>query len=500
MRSQCLCLIVPFLFSVACGETPAPVEAGSTAEKERLPNIVILLPDDLGHDDVSFESGDIATPNIDRIAKEGVTLERFYSAPVCSPTRAGLMTGRYPIRFGLMRAVIPPWRDYGMDTSEVTLPEVLAKAGYEHRGIFGKWHLGHTSIRYHPMRRGFTEFVGHLNGGIAYFSHLRNGELDWRHDYETVEEEGYATDLTAEYAVRFINAHADDTTPFLCYVPFNAPHGPIEAKEEDLPLYADLPALEEPRSWEESTAGRPLPPVESRRDTRRVIGSAVHALDVGIGRILQALEDNGIADNTLVLFFSDNGGSVAVSDNGAFRGAKGSVFEGGIRVAAAARWPEGKITGGGTISTPMTYIDVLPTLMAIAGISDHGGKALDGTDVSKVLDGSNPTLDRDLYSFIAQLDPEREQVAVLEPEWKLVTIGQPLTRPGSAETSRKLLFRIDEDPYEEHDLAAENPEQVARLLEKAIAFRSLQPPNPVPPFRVGQEGFKPPPRWQYPDS
>ena len=498
-RLACFAVLAACL--IACGRSAPPANTASsdtTPGNSSLPNIVLIVADDLGRHDVSFEGVDIATPNIDRIADEGVTLDRFYAAPVCSPTRAGLMTGRYPIRFGLMRAVILPWRDYGLDVTEVTLPEVLAKAGYEHRGIFGKWHLGHFEKRWHPLRRGFTEFVGHLNGGIEYFTHEREGELDWMHDYETVDEEGYTTDLTAEYAVRFIDAHAGDAAPFLSYVPFNAPHGPVEAKDEDMPLYADLPALEPPRGWEESTAGRPLADADSRRETRRIIAAMVHALDVGVGRILQALEDNGIARDTLVLFFSDNGGSVGVSDNGPFRGAKGSVFEGGIRVAAAARWPGGNIGGGRQVSTPVTYVDVLPTLMAIAGIAEHGGKPLDGTNVLDVLTGDDPTLDRDLYSFIAQLDPEREQVAVFEPEWKLVVVGPPLTRPGAAEVSRKMLFRIGEDAHEEHDLAAEHPEVVSRLLEKAVAFRELQPPNPVAPFDEGREGFRPPPNWQFP--
>ena len=154
-------MVAAALLVGACADSSTPAVPGSAS----LPNIVLIVPDDLGRHDVSFHGGEIATPNIDRIAAEGVCLERFYSAPVCSPTRAGLMTGRYPIRFGLMRAVIAPWRDYGMDTSEVTLPEVLARAGYDHRGIFGKWHLGHFDRKYHPLRRGFTEFVGHNHGG-----------------------------------------------------------------------------------------------------------------------------------------------------------------------------------------------------------------------------------------------------------------------------------------------------------------------------------------------
>ena len=463
-----------------------------------LPNIVLIVPDDLGRHDVSFLGGDIATPNIDRIAREGTALTRFYTAPVCSPTRAGLMTGRYPIRFGLMRAVVAPWRDYGLDVTEVTLAEVLAQAGYEHRGIFGKWHLGHFERRWHPLRRGFTEFVGH-NTAVDYFTHEREGERDWSHDYAPVREEGYVTDLLAEYAAAFIDEHAGDDAPFFCYVPFSAPHSPLQAKEEDLPAYAHLDAIDSPRNWEEATAGRPLPAVERRREGRRMHAAMVHALDQGVGRVLRALDENGIADETLVLFFSDNGGSVGIGDNGALRGSKGTVYEGGIRVAAAARWPDGGIAGGGEVSEPLAYVDVLPTLMRVAGIAEHGGKALDGRDVLDALTGNAQVLERDVYAFIAQLDPEREQVSVTEPGWKLVVLGPPLTRPGAAAASTKQLFRIEEDLLEETDLADGHPEVVARLLEKAVAFRLLQPPNPVAPFFEGYEGFRPPPDWQFPE-
>ena len=214
------------------------------------------------------------------------------------------MTGRYPIRYGLMRDVISPWQDFGLDTAEVTLPEVLARAGYEHRAVFGKWHLGHISRKYHPLRRGFTEFVGH-NTSIDYFTKERFGERDWFHGYEPASEEGYVTDLVAEHAVRFIDRHASGEAPFFLYVPFNAAHSPLQAKEEDLPRYADLEAPEPPRGWEEITAGHPLAPEERRRESRRVHAAMVHSLDEGVGRILRALDERGIAENTLVLFFSD---------------------------------------------------------------------------------------------------------------------------------------------------------------------------------------------------
>lgn len=476
----------------ACAAPPPP-EPG-------LPHIVLIVPDDLGRHDVSFHGGEIATPNIDRIAAEGVLIERFYTAPICSPTRAGLMTGRYPIRYGLMRDVISPWQDFGLDTAEVTLPEVLARAGYEHRAVFGKWHLGHISRKYHPLRRGFTEFVGH-NTSIDYFTKERFGERDWFHGYEPASEEGYVTDLVAEHAVRFIDRHAGGEAPFFLYVPFNAAHSPLQAKEEDLPRYADLEAPQPPRGWEEITAGYPLAPEERRRESRRVHAAMVHSLDEGVGRILRALDERGIAENTLVLFFSDNGGGLGTGDNGPYRGAKSTVFEGGTRVAAAARWPAGGIAGGVRVKAPVAYIDILPTLMGVAGVGDHGGKQLDGRNVRDVLaaeDLDGPA--RDLYSFVGQKNPAREQVSVISGDWKLVVIGPALHLPGSAEASEQLLYRIEEDPFEERDLAANHPDVAADLFDKAREFRALQPPNPVGSFGLGMEGFEPPPNWQFPDT
>ena len=160
------------------------------------PNILILLADDLGYADVGFNGGKtIPTPNLDRLAATGVNLTDFRACPMCSPTRAGLLTGRWPARFGLMRAVITPWSAYGLPVEEATLPQLLATAGYERRGITGKWHLGHSRQAFHPLARGFTSFIGCYNGAIDYFTHEREGEVDWHHDARTVREEGYATDL-----------------------------------------------------------------------------------------------------------------------------------------------------------------------------------------------------------------------------------------------------------------------------------------------------------------
>jgi len=282
------------------------------------PNIVIVVADDLGWNDVGYHGSEIRTPRLDSLAREGVEFDRFYVCPICTPTRAGLMTGRYPHRFGLRDTVIPPWRDYGLSTDEACLPELLAEAGYKRRACIGKWHLGHSRRAYHPLSRGFTSFYGHYNGALDYFTHLREGELDWHRGFEASRDEGYSTTLLADEAVRFIEA-SDDAAPFLLYLPFNAPHAPLQAEPTALAEYG---ATNKPG-----------------RDAQRPTFSAmVTSLDTAIGRVLDSLEERGFTDNTLVWFFSDNGGEVKQGGNNKpLRGAKHTVWEGGVRVPAIVR-------------------------------------------------------------------------------------------------------------------------------------------------------------------
>ncbi|MFV1996297.1 MAG: sulfatase-like hydrolase/transferase, partial [Verrucomicrobiales bacterium] len=428
--------------------------------EESKPNIVILLADDLGWADVGFHGSPIATPNIDSIAREGTVLDRFYVCPVCTPTRAGLMTGRYPIRFGLMRAVLPPWRKFALAQDEVLMPEILAKAGYEHRGMFGKWHLGHGHIRDTPTRRGFTEFLGHYNGNIDYFTHQREGELDWHRNEEPDHSEGYSTDLIAAAAARFITEHAGDG-PFLCYVPFNAPHSPFQAKDEDIESYRDLPELPGARAGKEKK--------------RPVYAAMVTSMDEGIGRILQAIDEAGIAANTLVWFMSDNGGTGDAGDNRPLRGKKGQVFEGGIRVPAAVRWP-GRVEPGETINSPLAYIDVLPTLMNIVGLSESGGKPLDGIDMLDVLTRKQSRIDRDLFDYTGQKGEDREEICLITPKWKLVVRGPNIINQDLDDSKREtLLFHIDWDRDEKTNLAAEHPERVEEMYRRLLEFLALQP-------------------------
>jgi arylsulfatase A-like enzyme len=291
----------------------------TTAEpRAERPNIVILLADDLGWADLGYHGAKIDTPNIDRLAREGVRLENFHTSPLCSPTRAGLMTGRWPIRYGMGESVITPWRRWGLPTTEHTLADLLAKGGYPRRGVFGKWHLGHYEKRFLPLNRGFTRFYGHYNGYVDYFTHEREGELDWHLDFATSRDAGYSTDLTGREAARFI-AETPSEEPFFLYVPFNAPHLPLQAKEQDIAKYDRV-----------------------QDEGRRTYAAMVDSMDQAIGKILAAVDAKGVAENTFVLFFSDNGAVSRYGDNGPWRSGKGTVSR---RPPSRGAWTSGRGTG-----------------------------------------------------------------------------------------------------------------------------------------------------------
>ncbi|GAA4436420.1 sulfatase-like hydrolase/transferase [Bremerella cremea] len=446
--------------------------------------MVVLLADDMGWNSVGYHNAEFQTPNIDSIAADGMTLNRFYVAPMCSPTRAGLMTGRYPIRFGCARAVIPPYRDFGLPTSEVTLPEMLATLGYENRGIFGKWHLGHRRAKWHPLAQGFTHFHGHYNGAIDYFELSRDGVRDWHVGYETSDQQGYATDLIAETAAEWIVESAKADAPYFCYVPFNAPHSPYQAPDDAIAQYGNLPDA------------------QGRNEKQREIYKAmIGRMDEGVGRILKAIELTGEADNTMVWFFSDNGGVGNLRGiNQPLKGSKLTVFEGGTRVPACVRWPA-KIKAGQSCDVVCGYIDLLPTLVAIAGGKSQSltDKPLDGINLvpdwtSTSADGS----ERAWFSYHGQSGPDSEQLAIIQNGWKLIVNGPQLTdikqlKDGSHQVR---LFHLDQDLNETSNLVKEKPKKVNQLARQLIEHRALQPADAVPPYGVGSAGFVPPPLWK----
>ena len=442
--------------------------AGVNADR---PNIVLIVADDLGYGDVGFHGSDIQTPHLDHLAATGVSLEQFYVAPMCSPTRAGLMTGRYPLRFGLMRAVIPPQRDFGLDPTETLLPEFLSDAGYTHRGIFGKWHLGHAQQRWRPTSQGFTTFEGCLNGAVDYFTQDREGERDWHLNDTTNPRSGYTTDLIGDAAVEFIES-IPSHEPYFAYVPFTAPHSPFQAKPEDIAKYPHRP-----------------------KGKSRTFAAMVDSMDQAIGRILKSVEARGDADNTIVLFMSDNGGVNNVGDNGDQRGAKLTIYQGGIRVAAVARWPVGNIDGGRISNTRMGYIDILPTFLAAIGHEPSLSNTLDGVNALAAIRENSPLPDRAWLTYLDQNDDARESFALNHDDYKLL-IQRDAADASKSRPALVELFKISADPTESTNLADSDPETLHELNTALENLMQLKSDHQISRFRVGREGFVAPKNWK----
>lgn len=458
------------------------------------PNIVVLLADDLGWNDVGYHGARIETPNIDRLAQEGVELDRFYSQPTCTPTRTALMTGRSPLRSGLAFGVARPWDYFGVPRSEHLLSESLKAEGYQ-TAIVGKWHLGHAHVLHTPRRRGFDHFYGHLLGAIDYYEHSRFGGVDWQRNGETLREEGYTTDLLAEEAVRWIRER-DPGKPLFLYVPFNAPHSPMQAPEALVLRYAELssdPNLRAHQDFIAGVAARLGSSLEaaagildpSGEAPRAVFAGMVHSLDLAIGTILAALDEAGIAEDTIVLFFSDNGGHLALgASNVPLRGEKATVFEGGIRVPASIRWPAG-LEGGRKVEQTLTALDVFPTLLAAAGVESRGELPLDGVDRWPQIQGAQPVAPGEIFFGVNGVLGRQE--ALRYDRYKLIrTLGFEGDAP------QLMLFDVETDPLEQEDLAKLQPERVADLVGRLERWVDLDAPGATQGVHWPHPGWIPP--------
>ncbi|HMC12310.1 MAG TPA: arylsulfatase, partial [Pirellulaceae bacterium] len=357
------------------------------------PNIVFFLIDDLGWSDVGFHGSEIKTPSIDKLAAAGTRLEAFYVQPVCSPTRAALMTGRYPMRHGLQVGVVRPWAQYGLPLEERTLPQALQEAGY-FTAICGKWHLGHFQRAYLPTNRCFSHQYGHYNGALDYFTHERDGGFDWHRNDQVCRDEGYTTTLLGNEAVRLIEEQ-DSAKPLFLYVPFNAPHSPLQAPQEYLDCY---------RSIQDAK--------------RQKYAAMVSCVDDQIGRVSAAIEKKGLSKNTLFVFSSDNGGPLqSGATNGPLRASKGTLYEGGTRVSAFATWP-GKIEAGKIVNEPLHMVDWYPTLLALAGASREQKLPLDGRDAWPTITAGKPSPHEEIL-----INTTPGNGAIRVGHWKLVVNG-----------------------------------------------------------------------------
>lgn len=434
------------------------------------PNVVILLADDLGWADVGYHGGPIETPSIDRLAQEGVQLNRFYSAPICSPTRAALMTGRDPLKLGIAYDQIHPWYNAGLSPNTMTIADIFKLDGYQ-TGLVGKWHLGHTLAHHVPNTQGFDYFYGHLHTNTDFFTHDREGGHDLQVNGKSVHEKGqYLTHLEAREAVRFI-VERDTKRPFFLYVPFTAPHSPMQAPQATIDKYASLP----------------------QAAFRRTYAAMVDEMDQAIGQILDTLDSEGIAEDTIVLFFSDNGGSnVFGGVNTPLRGQKGQTFEGGIRVPAVVRWPE-QLDAGGVVDRMTTVMDVMPTLAKAAGVRIPTTAEFDGLNMWPAIHRGQPVPRTRPVGFVSEIPlPGVIHTALFDGRWKLVQLIQER----QTETLvQNFLFDIEADPNEEDDLSQRHGAVLARMQRLMAEWRKQHPMAGTRSTLVAHPGWVAPKDW-----
>lgn len=460
-----LFFLVSLLISPVAWATEDEV-AARASDASSLPNIVVIVADDLGWKDVGYHGSEIRTPRMDALASAGLTLDRFYAQPMCSPTRASLLTGNSTVRLGITLALsklVPT----GLPLDQKLLPQYLKDTGYQ-TSLVGKWHLGFRQREYLPTSRGFDSFYGHLTGGIGYWDHVHGGGYDWARNDAVLREDGYATHLMANEAVRVIE-NRDPDAPLFLYAAFSAPHLPNEAPEEVIATYADI---EDPH--------------------RRLHAAMVTELDTGIGQIVDALEAEGMLDNTLIWFMSDNGGlnpstapPAALSvfatlddwfgewelpvtilefarvnfleggaDNGDLRSGKGTLYEGGVRVPSFLYW-RGELEPR-QVGDMVTVQDVLPSLLSMLQ-AEATAMEFDGVDRWGVLQEGQSAETRDYVA--AAIDGE----ALFQYPWKLIQFSS-----GDIE-----LYNIEVDPSEQENLAA-NEDQTGRV-EQMLATLAAKP-------------------------
>jgi arylsulfatase A-like enzyme len=414
-----------------------------SADAPDRPNVVFIMADDLGWADVAFHGGNAPTPHLDQLAAEGLELTQHYVAPVCSPTRTGLLTGRCWSRFG----ITTPTNELALPTDTVTLSRALESSGYD-TCLIGKWHLG-SLPKWGPNHFGFDHSYGSLAGGISPWNHrYKKGpySITWHRNEELIEEQGHVTDLLTDEAVRWIESRG--TSPFFLYVPYTAVHLPIK----------------EPAEW----LGRA--PKSITGDVPRHYAACVMHLDDAVGRIIRALENVGVRDETLLVFTSDNGGSTVenndlkypddncpngrlTGNNHPLRGRKGDVYEGGTRVPTIVSWPA-RIKSG-QVDSPLQITDWMPTLCSLAGYHSERDLNWDGANITELLIDRSPLPDRPLYTA----GPRWRASSLRYGDWKLIVHGE-------GENRKLELFNIANDPNESSDLAKREPKRVEEMLTR----------------------------------
>jgi arylsulfatase A len=455
------------------------------------PNVLLIVSDDQGYNDLGFLRNGIKTPTLDRLAKEGTYLTEFYVAwSACTPSRAGLLTGRYPQRNGIYDMIRNEAPDYGhkytaadyevtweriggMDLREKIIPQFLKPAGYK-SAIYGKWDLG-TLKRYLPTSRGFDDFYGFVNTGIDYYTHERYGVPSmYRNLKKTEEDKGvYCTYLFEREALSFLEGNAGEE-PFFLYVPFNAPHASsaldpeirssVQAPDEFKALYSEVE-----KEYREVDRYRYASParVMTKEGRQRNYRAAVSCMDASIGKMLEVLEEREILDNTIVIFLSDNGGGGG-SDNSPLKGGKSRMWEGGIRVPCLVRWPDGNVPAGSVNEEFLSSLEILPSLAQAAGVKLPTDITMDGFDWWPVLRRERESPRKEMFW------QRKDTVAIRVGDWKWVDMG----------SQGKGLYNLKNDVGEKHDLSQERPEVLKQLMDRYENWlASMEAAEPRGPFR-----------------
>ncbi len=415
-------------------------------QRSSRPNLIFILSDDMGYADIEpYGAKDIKTPHLNRLAREGVRFTHCYSnGPVCTPTRAAFMTGRYQQRTGLEWALVPADKNRGLPPSQTGIARMLKDGGYR-TALAGKWHLG-MEEEFAPNKHGFDEFFGLKSGNVDMYSHkYRLGFDDLWENEELIRRDGYLTELLGQRSARFIDENAN--RPFFLYLAFNAVHWPFQAPGRP----QDVRTVE---TWWDGTRANDYSPM-------------TEAMDAAIGQVLAALDRHGLAGNTLVVFTNDNGGE-RLSDNRPLFHQKATLWEGGIRVPAIVRWPDGRIPGGRETGQVCATMDFTASFLSAAGVKPV--RPLDGIDLLPVLRGERPVAERTLCWRINRDD--RKQQAVRHGRWKYVKDG-----------AIELLYDVERDPGERIELGHRNPAQLA-AMRRLYAEWEAEISREKPPFVV----------------
>ena len=479
---------------IALAVMAASILVSAPLAASKRPNIVVIVADDLGWADVGYHGGNIDTPSLDKLAEQGVQLNRFYTTPICSPTRAALMTGRDPMRLGVAYGVIMPWDNIGVNPAEHFMPESFGAAGYQ-TAMVGKWHLGHAQMTYHPNERGFEHFYGHLHTEVGFYPPFANvGGKDFQVNGVTADDEGYETYLLADEVSRYIRER-NRQKPFFIYMPFIAPHTPLDAPVELQEKYKDIDTDLPPARSNQTDSTRRISKMLMRESARPMYAAVVDGMDQAIGQVLNTLDEEGLSDNTIVLFFSDNGGaaySYGGADNAPLRGGKGETFEGGIRVVSLMRWPE-KLQGGQIFDQVMTVMDVFPTLAEAAGVDPLNTFEFDGSSLwPSISEGATHSRD-DMIMFASEIPIYGSfKLTAFDETWKLV---QEMEQDQLSTTVTNYLFKIAEDPNEYNNLAEEYPEIVVSMSHAISEWRALHPVSGTRSVLIPPPGWRAPKDW-----